>query len=90
MHWITPLTSGLVLDCDDGTINFTTSFVYLGSLLHYGLYDDHDVDARIKKSSKAFGALRDRFFSTSSVPERLKAKVHAGGVVSVLLYLPGL
>jgi len=40
-------TSDLVLDCG-GTIGFTTSFVYLGSLLHYDLSDDHDVDARIK------------------------------------------
>ena len=48
----------LVLDCG-GTVSFTESFVYLGSLLHRDLSDHHDVDARIKKASKAFGALRD-------------------------------
>ena len=56
-------TSDLVLDCG-GTVSFTQSFVYLRSLLHRDLSDHHDVDARIKKASKAFGALRDRIFST--------------------------
>ena len=78
-------TSDLVLDCG-GTASFTKSFVYLGSLLHSDLSDDHDVEARIKKASKAFGALRDRFFSSKAVPERLKGKVYAGGVLAVLLY----
>ena len=78
-------TSDLVLDCG-GTVSFTKSFVYLGSLLHCDLSDDHDVDARIKKASKAFGALRDCFFSSSIVTERLKGKVYAGGVLAVLLY----
>jgi hypothetical protein len=78
-------TSDLVLSCG-GTISFTESFVYLGSLLHRDLTDHHDVDARIKKAAKAFGALRDRVFSSKDVPERLKGKVYSGGVLSVLLY----
>jgi len=41
-------TSDLVLDCG-GTVSFTQSFVYLGSLLHRDLSDHHGVDARIKK-----------------------------------------
>ena len=45
-------TSDLILDCG-GTASFTQSFVYLGSLLHRDLSDHHDVDARIKKASKA-------------------------------------
>jgi hypothetical protein len=49
-----------------GTISFTQSVVYL---LHRDLSDHHDVDARIKK---AFGALREHFFSTRDVSERLK------------------
>ena len=68
-----------------GTIRFTESSVYLGSLLHRGLSDHHDVEARIKKASMAFGALRDRFFGSRDVPERLKGKVYAGGVLAVLL-----
>ena len=73
------------MDCG-GTVSFTESFVYLGSLLHHDLSDHHDVEARIKKASKAFGALRDRFFGSRDVPERLKGKVYAGGVLAVLLY----
>ena len=46
----------------------------------------HDVDARIKKVSKAFGALRDHYFSTRNVSERLKGKIYSGGVLAVLLY----
>jgi hypothetical protein len=78
-------TSDLVLGCG-GTVSFTKSFVYLGSLLHCDLSDDHDVDARIKKAFKAFGALRNCFFSSSLVPERMKGQVYAGGVLAVLLY----
>jgi hypothetical protein len=78
-------TSDLVLNCG-GTVSFTKTFVYLGSLLHNDLTDHHDVEARIKKASKAFGALRDRIFSSQDVPERLKGKVYKGGVLAVLLY----
>jgi len=78
-------TSDLVLDCG-GMVGFTLPFVYLGSLLHRDLSENHDVDARIKKASKAFGALRDHFFSTRDVSERLKGKIFTGGVLAVLLY----
>ena len=77
-------TSDLVLDC--ATVSFTQSFVYLGSLLHRDLSDHHEVDARIKKAYEAFGALRDHFFSTRDVSERLKGKIYTGGVLAVLLY----
>ena len=56
-------SSDLTLSCGK-TISFTESFVYLGPLLHSDLSDHHDVDARIKKAAKAFGALRDRVFSS--------------------------
>jgi hypothetical protein len=78
-------TSDMVLDCG-GTVSFTNSLVYLGSLLHCDLSDHHGVDARIKKAAQAVGALRNRVFSSRDVPERLKGKVYAGGVFAVLLY----
>jgi exonuclease III len=78
-------TSDLVLDCG-GTIGFAESFVYLGSLLHCDLSDHHDVEARIKKASQAFGALRSKIFGSADIPERLKGKVYSGGVLAVLLY----
>jgi hypothetical protein len=77
-------TSDLVLDCG-GTASFTQTFAYLGFLLHCGLLDHHSEDVRIKKAARASGALRDRVFS-SHVPERLKGKVYAGGVLAVLMF----
>ena len=68
-------TSDLVLDCG-GTVSFTESFVYLGSLLHYDLSDHHDVEARIKKASRAIGAMRSRIYGFADIPERLKGKVY--------------
>ena len=78
-------TSGLVLDCG-GTVSFTESFVYLGSLLHYDLSDHHGVEARIKKASQAFGAMRSKIYGSADIPERPNGKVYAGGVLAVLLY----
>ena len=47
--------------------------------------DHHDVEARIKTASMAFGALRGRFFGSRNVPGRLKSKIYAGGVRVVCL-----
>ena len=78
-------TLDLLHDCG-GTVSFKESFVYLGSLLHFDLSDHHDVEARLKKASQAYGALRSKIFSSRNIPERLKGKVYAGGVLAVLLY----
>ena len=43
----------------------------------------HAPDAGV---AQAFGALRDHFFSTRDVSERLKGKIYTGGVLAVLLY----
>ena len=37
------------------------------------------------KASQAFGALRTKIFGSADVPERLKGKLYAGGVLAVLL-----
>ena len=63
-------TSDLLLDFG-GTASFTESLVYLGSLLHYGLSDHPDVEARLKKASQAVCALRSKIFSSRDIPERL-------------------
>ena len=44
------------------------------------------VEARIKKASQAFGAFRSKIYGSADIPERLKGKVYAGGVLAVLLY----
>ena len=77
-------TLDLVFDCR-GTVSFTQSFVYLGSLLHRDFSDHHDVDARIKKASKAFGALRGHFCSNCDVSKRIKGKIYSSAVLAVLL-----
>ncbi len=59
--------------------------MYLGSLLHHDLSDHHDVEARLKKAPQAFGALRSKIISSRDIPEHLKGKVYAGGVLAVLL-----
>ena len=43
----------------DGTgfIDFCEKFKYLGSMLHYSLTSDADVDKRIISATAAFGAL---------------------------------
>ena len=56
--------------------------MYLGSLLHYDLSDHHDVEARLKKAPQTLSVI----FSSRDIPERLKGKVCAGGVLAVLLY----
>ena len=64
-----------MLDCGcGGTVSFTESSVYLGSLLHYDLSDHHDVEAWIKKASKAFGAMRSKICGSVDILERLKGK----------------
>ena len=55
-------------------------------MLHYDLSDHHDVEARLKKAPRAFGALRSKIFSSRDILERLKGKVYAGGVLAVFLY----
>ena len=70
-------TSDMVLDCG-GTVSSTQSFDYLGSLLHCGLSDHHDVDARIKKAAQAFGALRNRVFSSREFPSGLRGRCTQG------------
>jgi len=47
----------------DGTdfIDFCEKFKYLGSILHYSLTSDADVDKRIASATAAFGALKKYF-----------------------------
>ena len=74
-------TSGPVLGCG-GTVSFMESFVNLGSPLHYDLSDHLDVEARTKKAPRSFGAVRSKIWGSADIPERLKGKVYAGGVLA--------
>jgi len=56
-------TSDLVLDCGGGVVSFTESFVYLGSLLHCNLSDDHTTST---KASRNLPRRSERFATASS------------------------
>jgi exonuclease III len=68
-----------------GFVEFTESFKYLGSIIHYSLSADADVDKRIKSASAAFGALRS-IFSNRHIDYHIKGRVYVALCLSLLLY----
>ena len=48
--------------------------------------DEADVDARIEKAGKAFGALRKPLFSSMRVSYKAKALVYVTLILAILLY----
>jgi hypothetical protein len=70
----------------DGFISFTDEFRYLGSTIHESLTSDADVDARIRKATAAFGALRECLFSKKHVSSKDKGKAYSVLVLTILLY----
>jgi hypothetical protein len=77
-------TSNFPVD-DTGSVSFTESFRYLGSIIHYSLTSDADVDYRISKASAAFGALSN-VLRNKHVSNHLKGEVYKALVLSTLLY----
>jgi hypothetical protein len=77
-------TSNFPVD-DTGSISLTESFRYLGSIIHYSLTSDADVDYRISKASAAFGALSN-VLRNKHVSNHLKGEVYKALVLSTLLY----
>ena len=61
------------------------SFRYLGSIIHYSLTSDADVDYRISKASAAFGALSN-VLRNKHVFNHLKGEIYTALVLSTLLY----
>ena len=61
-------------------------FKYLGSMLTRNCRDTVDIDARIKKASAAFGALRGCLFSSKTVSKHAKCVVYVGLVLAILLH----
>ena len=70
----------------DGTgfIDFCDKFKYLGSILHYSLTSDLDVDKRIASATAAFGALKNTF-NSKYLSEELK-EVYEALALPNLLY----
>ena len=73
-----------MLDCG-GTVSFTESLVYLGSLLNYNLPEHHNAEARIRRAPHALGAMRSKTHGPADIPDRPRGKAHAAGIMAVLL-----
>ena len=71
---------------DGGTVSFTKSFRYLGSIITWHLGDGEDVEARIRAAAQSFGALRDSGFVPPQIPLRTKAIIYQAVVHILLLY----
>ena len=77
-------TSSFPVD-DTGSISFTESFRYLGSIIHYSLTSGADVDYLISKASAAFGALSN-VLRNKHVSNHLKGEVYKALVLFTLLH----
>jgi hypothetical protein len=70
----------------DGFVSFTDEFRYLGYIIHSSLTSDANVKMRITSASKAFGALRECFFSNKDISSKDKGTVYVALVLSIILY----
>ena len=77
-------TSRFLVD-GTGFVEFSESFKYLGSIIHYSLTSDADVHKRIKSATAAFGALKN-LFGDKYLSEKVKGQVYTALVLSTLLY----
>ena len=69
-----------------GLIEWVDLFPYLGSVIMDGGSIDVEVDRRIAKASKAFGALRQSVFDDCHLSIKTKRCVYQACVLSTLLY----
>jgi hypothetical protein len=68
-----------------GFVDFTKEFKYLGSIVHYSLSSEADVDKRIKSATGAFGALKN-VFTNRHLDLKLKGRIYVALCLSILLY----
>ena len=71
---------------EHGDIEYVRDFTYLGSTIEASGKLDLDVDCRIKKASKPFGALRKAVSEDKNLTTFRKCKVYDACVLSTLLY----
>ena len=75
------------LDLGNGLfIPIVAEFVYLGSTISRDCTDEADVDARIDAAGNAFGALREKIFSSTMVTMKVKKFCYVALILSILLY----
>ena len=68
-----------------GFVDFTKEFKYLGSIVHYSLSSEADVDKRIKSATAAFGALKN-VLTNKRLDLKLKGRIYVALCLSILLY----
>ena len=78
-------TSRIVFN-DGAFIHFVKEFSYLGSIIHYTLSDDHDIEKRIAQASSLFASLHLCIFSKTRVSFEAKRAAYAALILPVLLY----
>ncbi len=71
---------------DDGQIEWVSKFPYLGSLIAGSGRIDVEIEIRLAKASKAFGALRRAVFKDVHLSMTTKRHVYRACVLTVLLY----
>eukprot|EP00978_Attheya_sp_CCMP212_P020286 scaffold57853_cov24-Attheya_sp.AAC.1 len=69
---------------NDGFVQFTKQFNYLGSTISYSLNDSVDIDGRISQSSKAMGALR-KYFKCNQVSLYAKRLIYLAIPINLCL-----
>ena len=74
------------IQINGGIIESVDNFPYLGSVISSSGRIDDDIDARLAKASRAFGALRKAVFLDKNLKLETKRKVYEACVLSVLLY----
>ena len=72
---------------EHGYIEYVQDFTYLGSTIEASGKLDLDVDCRITKASKTFGALRKAVFEDKNLTTLTKCKVYDACMLSTLLYM---
>ena len=75
----------IITSSDGGTVQFTKSFKYLGSVINSDGTDDEDIDNRITCASKIFGSMRF-IFRTKKISLKNKGQIFVSFVLPVLLY----
>ena len=70
----------------DGFVSFTEKFKYLGSIIHYSITPDADIESRIKSASKAFGAASKSFFTNRSIGEKTRGGIFIALCLPILIY----
>ena len=76
----------IVVSSDGGTVQFTKSFKYLGSVISSDGTDDEDIDNRIACASKIFGSTRFIFRTNKTLSRTRAISSCPSFVLPVLLY----